>query len=147
MEHITDMQLLDVLGGHAQGDERARLLAHTAQCSDCQQRLNELEQTWEDLGTWEIDASRIDLLPDLAAAIHHRRWHSDFLSIRGLMRIAASILLAAVIGHFAGRFSTTKSTEEWGLEAAHTSFLQVLSPGSATGWAEIELQGEVVDNN
>ena len=147
MEHLNDTQIFDMLGGHVQADEQESLLAHMAQCSDCQQRLDELRQIWDDLGTWEIDTSRIDLLPKLTSAIHHRSRHTNFLSIQGLTRIAASILLAAVIGHVAGRFSTQKSTEEWGLATAQTSFLQVLSPGSSTGWGEIELQGDTLESN
>ena len=134
MEHINDTQILDMLGGHVQADEQESLLAHMAQCSNCQQRLNELRQTWDDLGTWEIDTSEIDLMENLTSAIHHRSRHINFLSIRGLTRIAASILLAAVIGHVAGKFSTQKSAEEWGLATAQASFLEVLSPDSSTGW-------------
>ena len=147
MAHINETQILDMLGGHVQADEKESLLAHVAQCSNCQQRLNERKQTWEELGTWEIDTSGIDLLPNLTSAIHHRSRHINFLSIRGLTRIAASILLAAVIGHVAGRFSTQKSTEEWGLAMAQTSFLQVLSPGSSTGWGELELQGNTFESD
>jgi len=147
MEHINDTQILDMLGGHVQADEKESLLAHITQCSNCQQRFNELRQTWDDLGALEIDTSRIDLLPKLTSAIHHRSRHINVLSIQGLMRIAASILLAAVIGHVAGKFSTQKSTEEWGLATAQASFLQVLSPGSSTGWGELELQGDTLESD
>ena len=147
MEHVNDTQMLDMLSGHVQADEQESLLAHIPQCSNCQQRLNELKQTWDDLGAWEIDTSGIDLLPNLTSAIHHRGWYINFLSLRGLTRIAASILLAAVIGHAAGKFSTQKSTEEWGLATAQASFLQVLSPGSSTGWGELELQGDTLESD
>ena len=66
MEHINDMQILDMLGGHVQADEQESLLAHMAQCYNCQQRLDELRQTWDDLGTLEIDTSGIDLLEKMA---------------------------------------------------------------------------------
>ena len=147
MEHINDTQMLDMLGGHVQADEQESLLEHIAQCSNCRQRLNELKQTWDDLGAWEIDTSRVDLLPNLTSAIHHRSRHTNFPSIQGLTRIAASILLTAVIGHVAGRFSTQKSTEEWGLATAKASFLEVLSPGSSTGWGELELQGDTLESD
>ena len=146
MEHINDKQMLDMLGNHIQINEQESLLAHIAQCSNCQQRLNELKQIWDDLGALEIDTSRLDLLPNLTSAIHHRSRHINFLSVQGLTRIAASILLAAVIGHAAGKFSTQKSTEEWGLATAQTSFLEVLSPGSSTGWGELELQGDTLES-
>ena len=147
MEHINDTQMLDMLGGHVQADEKESLLAHIAQCSNCQQRLNELRQTWDDLGALEIDTSGIDLLPKLTSAIHHRNRNIKFPSIQGWTRIAASILLAAAIGHVAGRFSTQKSMEEWGLATAQASFLQVLSPGSSTGWGELELQGDTLESD
>lgn len=147
MEHITDTQMLDMLGGHVKADEQESLLAHMAQCSNCQQRLDELRQTWDDLGALEIDTSGIDLLENLTSVINHRNRHINFLSIQGLTRIAASILLAAVIGHVAGRLSTQKSTEEWGLATAQTSFLQVLSPSSSTGWGELELQGDTLESD
>jgi len=147
MEHINDSRMLDMLSGHVPADEQESLLAHIAQCSNCQQRLNELRHTWDDLGALKIDTSKIDLLPKLTSAIHHRSWHVNFLSIRGLTRIAASILLAAVIGHVAGKFSTQKSTEEWGLATAQASFLEVLSPDSSTGWGELELQGNTLESD
>ena len=147
MEHINDIMMIDLLGGHVQADEKESLLAHITQCSNCQQRLNELRHTWDDLGALEIDTSRIDLLPNLTSAIHHRSWYINFLSIRGLTRIAASILLAAVIGHVASKFSTQKSTEQWGLATAQASFLEVLSPGSSTGWGELELQGDTLESD
>ena len=146
MEHINDTQMLDMLGGHVQADEQESLLAHIAQCPNCQQRLDELKQTWNDLGALEIDTSRLDLLSNLTSAIHYRSRHINFLSIQGLTRIAASILLAAVIGHVAGKFSTQKSTEEWSLATAQASFLDVLSPGSSTGWGELELQGNTLES-
>ena len=147
MKHINDTQMLDMLRGHVHADEQESLLAHMAQCSNCQQRWNELRQTWDDIGALEIDTSRIDLLPNLTSAIHHRSRHINFLSIRGLTRIAASILLAAVIGHVAGKFSTQKSTEQWGLATAQASFLEVLSPGSSTGWGELELSGDTLESD
>lgn len=147
MEHISDAQILDMLGGHVQADEKEGLLAHAGQCSNCRQRLKELRQSWDELGAWEIDTSGIDLLGDLTSAIHHRSRSINFVSVRVLTRIAASILLAAVIGHAAGRFSTQKSTEEWGLATAQASFLQVLSPGSSTGWGELELQGDTLESD
>ena len=146
MEHINDAQMLEMLSGHVPADEQESLLAHIAQCSSCQQRLSELRQAWDDLGALEIDTSRLDLLPNLTSAIHHRSRHINFLSIQGLTRIAASILLAALIGHVAGRLSTQKSTEEWGLATAQASFLEVLSPDSPTGWGELELQADTLES-
>ena len=147
MDHLNDTQILDMLGGYVQADEKESLLAHVAQCSNCQQRLNEQRQIWDDLGALEIDTSGIDLLPKLTSAIHHRNRNIKFPSIQGWTRIAASILLAAAIGHVAGRFSTQKSMEEWGLATAQASFLQVLSPGSSTGWGELELQGDTLESD
>ena len=147
MDHINDLEMLDMLSGYVPANEQESLLAHIPQCSNCQQRLNELRQTWDDLGTLEVDTSNLNLLPNITSAIHHRGRHRSFLSIQGLTRIAASILLAAVIGHVAGRFSTQKSTEEWGLATAQASFLQVLSPGSSTGWRELELQGDILESD
>ncbi len=147
MEHINDTQILNMLGGHGHADEQESLLAHVAQCSNCRQRLNELRQTWDDLGTWEIDTSEIDLLPNLTSAIRQSRRHIHPLSIRSLTRIAASILLAAFIGYAAGKLSTRKSTEEWGLATAQASFLQVLSPRSSTGWGGLELHGDTRESD
>ena len=147
MEHISDTQMFDMLGGHVQADEQESFLAHMGQCSNCRQRLDELRQTWDDLGTWEVDTSEVDLLANLTSAIRHRSWYINFLSIQGLTRIAASILLATFIGYTVGKVSTQKTTEEWGLATAQASFLQVLSPDSSTGWGELELQGDTLESN
>lgn len=147
MKHISDIQILDLLGGHVQADEQKSLLAHIAQCTDCQQRWNELRQTWDELGEWEIDASDIDLRPSLQTAIQNPSRRFKFPLLQGWTRIAASIILAVAAGHAIGKISAQKSAEQWALATAQASFFDVLSPGSPTGWGEPALPGNSLEND
>ena len=137
MEHLSDIKMLDMLGGHIEANERERYLSHIENCADCRKHWHDLRQVWGALGALENDICSIDLIPAVTTGINHRR-SNFFLYARKLSKIAASILLAAFIGYGAGRISMSKSPEKLSLVVAETSYLVCLAPGSSTGLAESE---------
>jgi hypothetical protein len=136
MEHVTDITMLDLLGGYVDGPKKQNALQHISQCDSCQKRWNEFKQTWSKLSELDVDTSDKNLFPKIADNIRSERSHIRILPVRMFMRVAASILLAIILGHMLGRASTQRTDEDWASVVARANYLDVLASGSSTGWGE-----------
>jgi anti-sigma factor RsiW len=142
MEHISDITMIELLGGYVDDPKKQSTLQHISQCDNCQKRWHEFEQrhefeqTWSKLSELDVDTSDKNLFPKIADNIRSKRRHVRMLPIRTFMRVAASILLAIILGHILGRASTQKTNEDWTLAIARANYLDVLASGSSTGWGE-----------
>jgi hypothetical protein len=137
MDHVSDMQILELLGGHMPKVEQERLQEHIAVCADCQNRLREYEQTWSDLAEAVIDTSGRDLLEGVISGLPEESRAIKFRPAISLARIAASILLAVFLGHVLGKYSAEKPDPQEDLVVAKAMFLDVvLAPSSKIGWSE-----------
>jgi len=67
MEHVKEIQMLDLQGGHIKGSDYDSVLDHISQCPECKQRFDALKATWDKLGECEIDISGLDLVSALAS--------------------------------------------------------------------------------
>ncbi len=146
MEHISNMKMLDLLGGYVNEPEKQRLLKHISQCDDCQKRWDESGLTWNELSALDIDISAKDLFPKIMDEINSNRGNERILPIRTFMRVAASVLLAVIIGHISGRVSARTTDEDLALVIAQANYLDVLAPGSSTGWGEPALHNGPPDS-
>lgn len=141
MDHVNDSQMLDLLGGHVPEIEHTQLMAHIDQCSPCKARWQQLADAWSLLGNWDMHATDTDLTAGIMARISQNadiQWYQA----GSLLKIAASILIAASVGHMAGRLyrpDAPPTTEQQIVQAMH---LGILSPNSATGWSDPLLQGD-----
>jgi hypothetical protein len=136
MDHVSDIQMLEMLGGHVPQAEQERLQEHIADCSDCQIRLQEYEQTWSDLAEGAIDTSEHDLVEGVMSGLPEETRPIKFWPATSLARIAASILLAVFLGHVVGKFTAEKPKSPEDIVVAQAMFLDVLAPGSKVGWSE-----------
>jgi len=136
MEHVSDIQMLELLGGHMLHAEQKRLQEHIADCTDCQIRLQEYEQTWSDLAAGDVDTSDHDLVESVMSGLPEEIRPIKFWPATSLARIAASILLAVFLGHVLGKFNVEKPKPPEDIVVAHALFLDVLAPGSKVGWSE-----------
>jgi len=146
MEHITDIMMIDLLGEYVDSPKKQNALQHISQCDSCQKRWDEFKQTWSNLSELDVDTSDKDLFPKIADNIRSKRSHVRILPVRMFMRVAASILLAIILGHMLGRASTQKTNEDWALVTAHANYLDVLASGSSTGWGESALPGNSLES-
>ena len=144
MKHISDIVMLDMLGGHIDENKRRLLIGHIEDCPDCRRRWRQLSQTWQVLTDVPADSSQIDLTDRINSALKKPSQNRLFIYVKPLIRIAASVLLAVVIGHLVGKLSLQKSEEYWQNVAAQSLHLETLLPGSATGWAEPILEDESI---
>jgi hypothetical protein len=132
MAHATDRQLQAHLQGTLVADEERALAEHLQGCADCQQRLAALEGVWGPLGTWTVPAVPGDLkarimeaLPESTEAGRGRTWRQS-------MRVAAALLVAAGIGHAAGRLAWKPTTTPAPNAEAVAEALHLDDPTTAT---------------
>ena len=111
MDHLTDSQLLAHSQSVVAPEEAPAIAAHLRDCAECQQRLAALESVWGHLGMWtappppqDLEARILAALPAQAVAPKSHGWMRS-------MRVAAALLLAAGIGHAAGRFAWRPAVE------------------------------------
>lgn len=149
MNHLREIELIELASGRPSAEEQAAAEAHVATCPDCQERLGTARQTWQALGQWDVAPAR-----DLAAGIFEAAERQASLppipawrrAASPLWRAAAAIVLAAGIGHAAGRWawphvagSPPGVTEADEAAAAEALSLDVIAQQSAAGLAEAVL--------
>ena len=140
MDHVNDSQMLDLLGAHVPETERTQLMAHIDQCHACGARWQALADTWTLLGDWDTDATDTDLTAGIMVRLSNStdiQWYQA----GNLLKIAASILIAASVGHIAGRLYRSDAPHTTDQQIVQAMHLGILSPNSATGWSDPLLQG------
>lgn len=118
MEHISENKLLDYVAGKLADSESESVRRHMAQCPDCESRHHQTLDTWNLLGTWQVDTSAHQVADRLAVLVRQNEtcgrppikaaipWR---VSMQGALRIAAAILIAAGAGHVLGRLTTASN--------------------------------------
>jgi len=156
VKHAKDLELLDLLAGKLAADSRESVEAHIASCPECARRREDLRATWRLLGEWKVESPGVDLLPGIRAAIEKSEEGRAStvprrLNLRVVLRAAAAVLIAVLVGHIAGRSVRPGSgllpgtppplTPEDREEALETAlYLDVMMSASPAGLAESLLQ-------
>jgi anti-sigma factor RsiW len=132
MAHVMDRQLQAHLQGRLAADEEGVVAAHLRECADCRQRLAALEGIWGQLGTWTapavpgyLEGRILDALPPQPAAQKSHQWLRS-------MRVAAALLVAAGMGHAAGRLAWKPATTPAPNAEAVAEALHLDDPTTAT---------------
>lgn len=145
MQHLTEAQLLDLIGGHSGSDERAAAEDHLAACESCRRLNQQLVNTWEVLGQWETIRPGRDISERIVIAAGSRgmrcpsAWRRFALVA---LKTAASIVLAAAIGYAAGRsYRSEPSAAARNLkqQAAASLYLDTFESGTPAGLSEYVL--------
>ena len=146
MEHLRQIDLIELASERLCADRRADAEVHLAACAECRERLDAVRQTWQTLGKWRVAAGR-DLEAEIVRAAGRQAQTPPIPAWRRraspVIRVAAAILLAAGIGHAAGRWARPQSTgsppvltEADERAAAEALSLDILAQQSAAGLAE-----------
>jgi len=135
MEHISDIQMLEMLGGHIPESEQLRFRDHIGDCSECRQRWQEYEQTWMDLAECQVDTAGHDLVENMISALPAENPPMKLWPATALARIAASILLAVFLGHVLGKWSAPQPAPPEETAVTQAMFLDALGPESVVGWS------------
>lgn len=152
MEHITDIQMTALLGGHVEPGPRQEAEQHLAACEPCRSRYQQFAGVWSVLGQWEPACPDVDLRQRILARAREdtaggisgisgifgmrRRWASITL------RAAASIVLAIGVGYVAGRWGRTTpslSLDELRQRTASSLYLDMFESGTPAGLSELVL--------
>lgn len=146
MQHPTDIQMMEFLGGHLPPDQHARAMEHLAACQACRSRHQQLAEIWGVLGEWEVPAGEHDVLDRVLAAAGAggtirfpgvwRQWTTVTL------KAAASILLAVGVGYAAARWdrpARVPPPNNLEQRVASSLYLQTFESGTPGGLSELVL--------
>ena len=147
MEHIREIDMLDMMGNTAPGAVQERCRAHLATCAECRTGWDALRQTWDDLGVLGDNSSSVDLLAGITAQLSQNDQTVRIFSLWNLSRIAAAILITAGAGYATGKFTAPKPPAHAASDVATASYLQFLAPDSSTGLAESGVPADAFNDN
>lgn len=115
MDHLNEIELIELAGGRSSGPARDQAQRHLDACADCARRLGEYGAVNDALTGWRDELSGTDVVPGLLAELKPRRLqHSVRFGWRAPLQVAASLIVSVGIGHVAAR-STWRSPPDPGI--------------------------------
>ncbi len=121
MEHVTEIKLLDYVGGRLPASETEQVRRHIVECSACANRYRQALAMWDALGEWQIDSSahqiagRIEALAKQAES-QPRPEPRVLMPLRdsfvAALRIAATVVIAISSGYVLGKYSASRPVPE-----------------------------------
>ena len=142
MKHVGDLKLVEFISGKLQADKKGMVSSHLKLCPDCAQKAEELKKTWDILGQWDIEVEdyKVDYKIHEKIEDEKIRMSSPFKIFRIntslLLRTAASILIAAMFGYAAARFSIN----DVGHNKQPPEYLSTLGLEMSTGFSQVVLE-------
>ncbi len=137
MNHPTELELIEWTAGRLEPERARAVHAHVAVCEACARTAAAQRDTWDALGNWTVTPPACDLWPAVEAQLEGtsapaRAGRPSWP--RTAVRAAAAILLAAAVGHVAGRWVRSRVGEPAVAVAfAESLHLDALGDGSAVG--------------
>lgn len=111
MEHTRDIELIELAAGGLEAQREKAVLVHLQSCPRCCAKLVEIRKTWDVLGAWQaqprqhLDSERIGALVAEAAQSQVSDQTVRLPRAGMLLRLAASIAVAALVGYAGGQWS------------------------------------------
>lgn len=121
MEHVTEIKLLDYVGGRLPASETEQVRRHIVECSACANRYRQALAMWDALGEWQIDSSAHQIAGRIEALARQgesrQRPGPKVLiplrdSLASTLRIAAAIIIAITGGYILGKYSAARPVPE-----------------------------------
>lgn len=141
MEHAKDIELIELAGNRLDADREKAVLAHLETCADCRARLAEMRTTWDLLGAWEVSPPEgLDIAKVQAVGRPGQPRTIRLIPTRLLLRVAASIGVAALLGYTGGRWSIGPDQIPASLEPP--SYLSVLGLQVGESFSPLVLDDE-----
>jgi len=132
MEHLTDIQLIESFGG-----DEAAIRDHLDACEQCSRRYEQLRRSWEMLGAWQVDAGERDIVGRVTAVAESESMASTQSGVRGnlsgLLKAAAIIGLAIMVGHALGRRQAQREQPQAHVSPAESSYVAALAMDFSSG--------------
>jgi anti-sigma factor RsiW len=133
MQHVKDIDLIELTAGHLDRATAETVAAHVEACPDCRRKLEQLRRTWDVLGSWSVEVPS-GLTPARSFP------ESRVIRARGyrtVLRIAASVAIAAILGYAGGRW--TSKPARAAVPADAPAYLSALNPQAGDGLAWLVL--------
>ena len=155
MKHATDSQLIEFAAGLLSAAEKEEVNNHIRTCAQCRDRLERFQQTWQQMGKWEVETGSRDITDRVQAVTRERSKGTSGRtdkanSVLVLLRAAAAIVLAFIIGHVAGRLSLSASHQELLVKTVQASVsdslcLEIFTERTPANLAEQVCSSEIPD--
>lgn len=136
MGHVKKIELIEFSAGRLNEDDAGRVKSHLAGCELCRAALGEIQSVREDMTAWQVADSSLSS-GDIIAYVEREnaRGRIHFFTgsrFREVVKIAAAVVIAAVIGHYAARSTMpAESDRVAGVQAP--AYLAVLGLDVAEG--------------
>ena len=114
MNHPTELELVEWTAGRLEPERAEAVRAHVADCEACARTASAQRDTWDALGDWTVTPPACDLWPAVEARLEGTSAPARAVGrgwFRTVFRAAAAILLAAAVGHVAGRWVRSRVGE------------------------------------
>jgi anti-sigma factor RsiW len=110
MEHTKDIHLIEFVAKRLDPDREKAVRRHLENCSACRDKLADLQGTWDALGAWEVSLAAHRGLERAVSAEPQADTAGSYRVLRfprwaTIVRVAAAIVVAAVVGYVGGRGS------------------------------------------
>ena len=116
MEHVKDIELIEWVANRLDGRQAETLRRHLDGCPTCRSRLADLQSTWDVLGAWDVStgaqrraAESPSVLLRASPAAFRRAFRFPGMGV--VLRIAASLIVAVLVGYTGGRRSVSAETK------------------------------------
>ncbi len=129
MQHAKDIELIELTAGRLDPAQAREISAHVDACPDCRRKLEELRRTWEILGSWNVEVPAGLSTTKPVASPRVIRLGTQ----RTILRVAASIALAAALGYMGGWWTKKPA------RADVPAYLSVLSSQNEDGLSSLVL--------
>lgn len=121
MDHIEEIELIELAAGRVDAQRREDVRGHVRQCRQCRERLDALRRTWEILGAWEVRPAEHLASIEVPFASGTEKRDLDRSVIRlgnaGIaLRFAATVAITAMAGYVGGRWSLRQIPVAGGVE-------------------------------
>jgi anti-sigma factor RsiW len=138
MNHPTELELVEWTAGRLEPERARAVHAHVAVCETCARTAAAQRDTWDALGNWTVTPPACDLWPAVEAQLEGtsapaRAGRPSWL--RTAVHAAAAILLAAAVGHVAGRWVRSRVGEP----AVEVAFVESLHLEALAGESSVGL--------
>jgi len=137
MNHPSELELIEWAAGRLEPERARAVHAHVAVCEACARTAAAQRDTWDALGDWTVAPPACDLWPAVEAQLEGasapaRAGRPSWP--RTVFRAAAAIVLAAAVGHVAGRWVRSRvGKPPVAVAFAESLHLEALASESAAG--------------
>lgn len=151
MKHIDDIELIEYVAGNLAEPEAAAIREHADACDECSQRLQETAKLSDTLGLWEIETAGHNVGDRVTAAAQQSPPESVQRSatyarierlLPGVLRVAASIIIAVGAGHKLGEYSVTGRRSQVASSQSQPEYLAALGLQWSSGLAWLVLEDD-----